>query len=84
MLFRSASFTVASMDMQFGMDVATHSFFSVFPRSILIGGLPSLVLVMIILSFWKSENNIKLIVILIVSILVGILCGPVLYISFGV
>ncbi len=82
-----ASLTVAFMDFTFGLDVAINSFFKVLPRSILIGGLPSLILAAIVLAFWKksgkSEKGMKL-TCLIIGAIVGVLCGLPLYISYGI
>jgi hypothetical protein len=81
-----ASLTVAYMDFYFGLDVAINSFFMVIPKSIVIGGLPSLVIGAIVLgyrkAFGKSEKGMEL-TCLIIGFIVGILCGPLLYISYG-
>ncbi len=83
----SASFIVALLDFQFGLDVAINSFFMVLPRSIIIGGLPSLVLAASVLAFWnkfrKSEKGMRL-TCLIIGLIVGVLCGGPLYIFGGI
>ena len=81
-----ASLTVAVMDFTFGLDVAINSFFKVLPRSICIGGVPSLILAAVIFAFWKkSGKNEKGMIetCLITGFIVGVLCGVPLYISYG-
>lgn len=82
-----ASLTVAVMDFTFGLDVAINSFFKVLPRSICIGGVPSLILAAIIFAFWKKYGKNEkgmMLTCLITGFIVGVLCGVPLYISYGI
>jgi ABC-type Fe3+ transport system permease subunit len=87
-----ASLCAAGMDMGFGLNVALRSFFMVFPRSFVLGGIPGLVAagIVLLISYAVEKRRgrmgrVKYTIIYcaIVGLVIGIVAGPVLYISYG-
>jgi uncharacterized membrane protein len=80
----SASFAVALQYFSFGLREALDTFFIVLPKSLLVVGLPSLILTAIVLVFWekpgKSEKGVIWIG-LIIGLVIGLL-GSIL-LSYG-
>jgi uncharacterized membrane protein len=72
----SASFATALRYFSFGLKEALDTFFIVLPRSLLVAGLPSLILTAIVMAFWeksgKSEKGVIWIG-LIIGLVIGIL-----------
>ncbi len=83
----SASLGVAFVDLQYtAFEVAIHDFFMVLPRSIIIGGLPSLIFAAIVLTVWrkfgKSEKGMQF-TCLLIGVVTGAFCTMPLIISYG-
>ena len=80
----SASFVAALRYFSFGLNEAVDTFFIVLPRSILVAGLPSLILAAVVMAFWqktgKGEKGVIWIS-LIIGLVIGFLGGILL--SYG-
>ena len=80
----SASFAAALRYFSFAPNEAIDTFFIVLPRSILVAGVPSLILAAIVIAFWEKSGKGEKGVIwigLIVGLVIGLLGGILL--SYG-